>query len=77
MRMSHTEMNLNILIPGGTSAGSLAARAQEALLDPWGGGNADLGGAFARGCGRGVEVCDVDVYDGDATLDVRRGTSQE
>ena len=35
-RMNHTELNLNILVASEPPAGSLAARAQAAMLDPRG-----------------------------------------
>ena len=33
-RMNHAEMNLNVLIPGGPAPGSMAARAQAAVINP-------------------------------------------
>ena len=33
-RMNHTELNLNILIPGGPPSGSLSAYAQAAMIEP-------------------------------------------
>ena len=35
-RMNHAEMNLNVLIPGGPAPGTMAARAQAAVIDPRG-----------------------------------------